>query len=165
MAFQAEGYALSVSVSDTSGSISTLEYDLQAVDMATAETDATTIIGLLEDVTDSELIGYSVRHKYFEDTIALPADAENAIKASVTVQLKDTSAKANFRIPAPKDAIFTSATGSGYNVVDTDNTEVQAYAGMFLSTAQATIARGQFIATLPTSVLAGKRVSVRSSNP
>lgn len=165
MAIQSEGYFLTVTLADTSNSQSTLEYELQATDAPTAVTDSATIIGLLEAVTDSVVIGYSVREKFFEDTIALPADAENAVKASVTVQLKDTSSKANFRIPSPTDSIFNSASGAGYNQVDTDNADVQAYAGMFLSTAQAALARGQFIAALPTSVLAGRRVSVRSSNP
>lgn len=165
MALQSEGFFLSVSISDTSGSISTLQYDLQATDAATAATDAVTIIGLLEAVTKSVVTGYSIRQKFFEDTIVLPASAENAIKASVTVQLKDTADKGNFRIPAPVDSIFTSATGAGYNIVDTDNADVQAYAGMFLSLAQASLSDGEFIAALPTSVLSGNRTSIRSSNP
>lgn len=168
MALVTDGFELTVSLIDTSGSVSTLSYQLTSADYATALTDAGTIITALDDVTNSTVSNYRVVERFVENAFTLPANAENAIKAEINAFIDgEGTKKATFRIPAPANAIFVAANGEGYNIVDTSNAEVLAYTGIFeVGTGEASISDGEFlVAPVSQAINKGRRVSVYSRNP
>jgi len=166
MALVSTGFRLSVSLVDTSGSISTLRYELTAADNIAALADATTIITALEAVTDSVVGAYNVAEVFEEDALTFPASAENAIKASISLYLDEPGQqRTNVKIPAPSIGIFTGTTGPAYNTVDGADTELNDYLAIWVTTGgQATLSDGQTIRD--TDYFAGgKRISRASQNP
>jgi len=166
MALVSTGWRLTVSVADTSGSISTLTYELNAADEVTATADAATIITNLTAITKSTIISYVLGEVFAENAVTLPADAENAIKASISVYLEGLGQKrANIKIPAPVNAIFTAATGPGFNVVSGTAAAVTNYINLFKTTGGvATISDGETVRDL-NNFAGGKRISRGSQNP
>lgn len=167
MALVADGFELTVNLTDTSGSVSTLTYVLTAADHATALTDSTTIITALNAVTNATISGYRVVDKFTENAFTLPANAENAIKAEINAFVDGGGTKkATFRIPSPPAAIFVSGSGEGFNIVDTGNAEVLAYTALFSVGGEATISDGEsLVAPASNAINKGRRVSVYSRNP
>lgn len=166
MALVQDGYELTVNLADTSGSISTLRYELRAADQLTAQTDAIAITAALAAITESVISEYRINEIYREDAFALPAAAENAIKASISAYLSGLgNRRANIKIPAPVDAIFTSGTGPGYNVVNGGFGTVQAYLDLFEATGGvADISDGETLRD-GNPFGGGKRISRGSQNP
>lgn len=166
MALVTAGFRLTVSLADTSGSISTLTYDLTSADFLTATTDAATVLAALNNVTDSVVSSYSIAEVFEESALTLPAGAENAIKASLSLYLDGAGQKrANVKIPAPVDGIFTTATGPGYNIVDGADALVTAYIDLYQVTGGvATISDGEQVRDTD-PFAGGKRISRASQNP
>lgn len=166
MALVSQGFRLTVQVKDTSNSTSTLTYDLQATTYAAAVTDAAIILAALDAVTQSNVSQYLITEVFVEDAFALPVGAENAVKAEVSGLIAGFPNKTGtFRIPAPSISIFSSATGAGYNIVDLDSANLQAYAQIFETGGQAFISDGENLGDVAASLVSGKRVTVKSRNP
>ena len=168
MALVTAGFELTVNVTDTSGNVSTLKYNLTAGTYATAAADAVIVTDALAAVTNSTISSYRVVERFDENAFTLPANAENAIKAEISAFLEGTPNKrASFRIPAPVVGIFTDASGAGYNIVDTSDALVLAYAALFEDgTGQATISDGEtLVAPVSNALDGGRRVSIYSRNP
>jgi len=166
MALVSTGWRLTVTLNDTSGSSSTLTFDLVAADQLTASTDAATILTALGNVTDSVVGQYFLGEVFAEDALTLPANAENAIKASVSLYLEGAGQKrANLKIPAPNIGLFTATSGPGYNVVDGADTALEAYIDLFQTTGGvATISDGETVRDNQ-PFAGGKRISRGSQNP
>lgn len=166
MALVSDGWRLTVSLADTSGSISTLTYELTSADVVEATAATTTILAALNAITKSSVVSYVLGEVYAEDAVTLPADAENAIKASISVYLEGLGQKrANIKIPAPVNAIFTAATGPGFNVVSGSAASVTGYIDLFETTAGvATISDGETVRDT-NNFAGGKRISRGSQNP
>ena len=167
MALVSDGFEMTVNLIDTSGSASVLTYVLTAADYATALTDGATIRAALDDMSNSTISGYRIVEKFIEDAFTLPANAENAIKAEINAFIAGQGTKkATFRVPAPAAAIFVDGSGEGYNIIDTGNTEVLAYTGLFITGGVATISDGEsLVAPASNAINKGRRVSVYSRNP
>lgn len=167
MALVSVGFEMTVQLVDTSGSSSILTYNLTSADYATALTDGATLRNRLIAITKSQVAKYRIIEVFEEDAFALPADAENVIKAEVSAYLDGFATKsASFRIPAPIDGLFVSGTGSGYNVVDLADTALIAYASSFEVGGIATISDGEaFKNPVEDNFNGGRRVSVGSRNP
>lgn len=165
MALVSDGFELSVTLVDKSATKSTLSYALTATLIADAVTDAAVILAALNDMTDSVVSQYRISEVFIEDALALPATAQNAEKASITLQSTVANKKVNVRVPAPPDAIMVSTSGPGNNQVNVSNAAVLAYADIFTAGGQATISDGDTVAATPGSVLSGRRVTVGSRNP
>lgn len=165
MAFVDDGYVATVSLVDTSGSVSTLRYELNSLDFVEAQADLDSIIEALEDVSDSRVKDAIVGLRKTQDAFVFPVSAENAVKASVSVYLAGVGLKrANIQIPAPNVDIFTGETGRAYNIVDASNLDLLTYVGLFQASGVATISDGEVVrATDP--IDAGKRISRASRNP
>lgn len=148
MALVTDGWELTIQLADTSGSISSLTYNLIAADQAAATTATADIIAALNAVTDSVIANYRLAEVFVEDAFALPADAENRIKASMTVTLAGLGQKkAVIRIPAPVDGVFVAPTGPGYDEVDGSAAIVQTYVDLFKAdpTGVATLSDGEHV--------------------
>lgn len=167
MALVSVGWELLVNLVDTSGSVSTLQYSLTSADYATAQVDAAAILAELDPLTNSNISGFRLVEVTAEDAFTLPSNAENAIKARVSVFLDTLGNKrAYFNIPAPAIGLFVSGSGEGYNIVDTSDTDLLQYVALFEATGQATISDGEHVRSpASTAIDKGRRVSVKSSNP
>lgn len=166
MALVSSGFYLAVALKDTSGSTSTLRFQLQGADIATATTNAGIILPLLEACTLSNVSQYSVSQQFVENAFALPVGAENASKAEVNGLIAGEPNKTGqFRIPAPSVSIMVSPSGPGYNQVKLDSVNLEAFASIYEVGGQAFISDGENLGAIPGSLVSGKRVSVHSRNP
>lgn len=133
MALVSAGFFLTVTLADAGGNKSTLQYDLQSADIATAQTDAATILAELDPLTDAVPVAYRIGQAFKEDTTFFAAtgvEIENI--ASVVARIDAVGEKyAQFKVPAPNVGIFQAANGSGYNVVDGGNADLVAYLNLF----------------------------------
>lgn len=164
MALVSQGFVLVHTYRDTSGSSSPIETPLQGADYATATANAATVLAVWGAMTDAVLGGYAVKEVFEEDALVLPANAENVIKAQLTMQLKDTTDTARVKIPAPTIGIFGATTGAGYNQVPI-STAVTNLVNLYVDGNQATISNGRNTIAPPQGYIGGKRISRGSTNP
>jgi len=160
------GWRLVVTVYDTSGTASNLTYNLKSADATAAAADTATVIANLTAITKGAVGQYILGEVFEEDALTLPANSENAIKASISVYLAEVGNKrANIKIPSPVDTIFAATSGPGYNTVNGTAAAVANYIQLFQDTAGvATISDGQTVRdTQPFA--GGKRISRGSQNP
>jgi len=159
MALVSDGFKASVTLVDTGGNKSVLQYDLTAATNAQALTDTAAILAALDAVTEAKVERYEVREVFIEDAFAYPADASNWVKASITVNLETAGKRANITIPAPEDGIFNATTGPGHDIVKADAAVLLTYIGLFQSGGEATISDGEVVDATPS--IDGRRVSAR----
>lgn len=160
MAVVSSGYELNVTLIDGGSNQSTVRFALTAADAATAATDAGTILTALGDVTDAVVKSYSIAERFVEDSLTLPANTvhvEN--RALVTLQLASNPTKTvTIKIPAASEGIFQGLSGSAFNVVDPNDTELRAYVALFHAAGEATISDGESVAPSPSGgILRGVR--------
>lgn len=157
MAFVSAGLALSVTLQDNGGNLTSVEYALTSADYATAETDSDTILAALAAVSDGVITAYSIRETYENDAVSFPASGVQAeVSASLTTYISGAgSKKANIRIPMPKPAMFVALSGDGANNVDLTDGAIIAYHGLFTATGEATVSDGEIAGLL----LSGVRVT------
>jgi len=129
-----DGFFLTVTVYDRNQDDVTLTYELRSADFATAETDALIVIAALVAVTKSVPAAYNVGKRYIEDSIVLPIDGENQIKARVAFRLADGQGNETFDIPAPQESIFVTLTGKSNNIVNVGKDTLITYANLFKAT-------------------------------
>lgn len=149
------GFFLSISLTDTQGDVSTLRYELQSADYATALTDTTAIVNALMAVTGSAVSSTALSFVRDEDTFAFPVGADNGVRARLTFQLANSIEKATLDIPAPQNVIFVSPFGPNNNIVDIADLAVIAYAQLFQTGGKAFISDGE----LSDFILRGKRTT------
>lgn len=161
MALVTSGYRGQVSVVDNGGNVASKTYELRSVDFATAVIDMATIVAALQGVTDGIISAYTISEVFKEDAFVYPvSNVENENKASVSVLLTTVGAKkANFKIPAPRPAIFQGTTGTSANIVDITNAAMIAYANLFKAGAEAYISDGEDLSQM----LSGKRISAKKN--
>jgi hypothetical protein len=102
-----------------------------------------------------------LREITYNDSIAYPPagiEAEN--KASITYLIEGTRDKGNIKIPAPVIGMFVAPTGQSANLVDVQDTDLNAYLDNFRSTGGWYVSDGQHLQT----VLKGKRISAKNNN-
>lgn len=133
MALASAGYFCRAVVTDASGiNRATRNFDIVGADLATAATNAASLITLLDAVTEGLIIGYTVGQKFEEDTATTAAagvQVEN--EAVVSVNLETEGKKSTLRIPAPDPAIFLGTTGEDSNTVDSTNAALVAFVEAF----------------------------------
>jgi len=97
-----------------------------------------------------------------EDALALPATAENEVKASVTTYVKDNAGKrANITIPAPKIGMFDASAGSGKNTIGSPSNGggiLSTYLAVFQTGGQAYASDGEVLE----GFVRGVRTTVKS---
>jgi len=162
MALTSSGYEGSITVADQGNNRSTLSYTMNPATVTTnalALAAMAALVPLLEAICSSEVVAYRVTEVFRETAIALPASAQNENKASVSFTKSD-GLTGNFKIPAPKDAIFAGVAGSGANnnIVDIADADLQAYADVFITGNEFTISDGEFLVEM----VRGKRIHAKS---
>jgi hypothetical protein len=163
MAIVTGGFKLSISVADNGADVSTLSWDANTgviTDFATAQAQRDLLVADLAAITDSVVVATRLIEEQYEDTIVYPAaGVENENKASITYLIDGTNKKGNIKIPAPKQAIFSSPTGPSSKNVDVGNGLVVAYMANFESTGGWFVSDGESVGT----TLKGKRISAKNN--
>lgn len=166
MALVAGGFELFVTLVDNNANTSTLSYQLTAENYADAVTDSATVIAALNAVTEAAIKSYNISSRYVENALVLPlAGVQVENRATVVVQLASSPLKrASFHIPAPDPALFMGTSGEPSRIVDTTNTDLRAYSGLFQATGVATISDGEVVGVYPAGgIIRGKRTHRASS--
>jgi len=129
-----DGFFLTVTLYDRNQDDVTLTYELRSADFAAAETDALVVLAALDAVTKDVQAAYSVGKRYVQDSIVLPIEGENQIKARVAYRLADGQGNETFDIPAPEESIFVTLTGKSNNIVNVGKDTLITYANLFKAT-------------------------------
>jgi hypothetical protein len=159
-----------VTVADNGNNRSTLTFicdPANVPDFATAQTARLSIIGALNGVTQSVIVGTSLKETQYEDAIVYPASGvENEDKASITYQILGQNKTGNLKIPAPDPTLFVSLTGNAANIIDNQDALLTTYLGNFQASGYFTISDGEKVAAnpAPNGILRGKRTSAKNNN-
>jgi len=160
MALVSQGFTLVVTLADTGDNRTNRTYDLVEAAYADASTDAAALVALLAAITDAAIVGYSLQQKFLENAFALPGAAEVENQAFFAGKINgDPTDSAILSVPAPSAAIFTAASGPGYNIVDMGNTDVGAFIALFDTGGTAQLSDGE---TWDVTTVSGKRRHVKS---
>ena len=155
MAFVTAGYRASVTLMDTAGDKTILQYELNSATIVAANTDLAAIIGSLGVLSTGVITSYSMQEVYLNDAVTYPALAEIENEAFFSGQIVGRPNRSgNFRIPAPVPAMFVSPTGPNFNVVDMTYADLVTYLNMFDGTGPIRVSDGEYL--VPASVV-GKR--------
>jgi hypothetical protein len=166
MALISVGWRLTVEVADNGGKpYGSRVYDLVDTDPTTVAAVATSIMGKLNAVTDSNIAGYTLGERFVEDALTLPASGvQNENQAIITCPVVGRPDKsATVTIPAANIGVFTNTSGKGANIVDMSDAALLAYLGIFDPTAgnEAYISDGE---QLVAAAGAGKRRHTKNNN-
>jgi len=161
---------LSVKFADRGGKISTYRYQLNADDIAgdaaAVLSVATGVIGVLVAATDCVIAGYQVEKRYVEDAFAYPTapTAENEQLAMITAKIRGAPQKsATAFIPGPKDILFVAASGSGADVINRGQAQVDAFCDMYDNVGGSQMLRISDGEYWVSSTASGKRVHRKST--
>jgi len=160
MALVSTGFELVVTFADTGDNRTTRTYDLVEAAYADAAADAAALVALIATITDAAIVGYGLKQKFLENAFALPGNAEVENQAFFAGKINgDPTDSATLSLPAPAGAIFTAASGPGYNIVDMGNTDVGAFIDVFDTAGTAQLSDGE---TWDATTVSGKRRHVKS---
>jgi len=112
------GYFLTWTGIDRNNDVAQKEWEMTAVDAATAETDAPIIIAQWQLLTQCDTVAWSVGKRMVENAIVTPAAGERQTKAVVTTRLDGGVEKATIEIPAPVETLFRALTGDDNKIVN-----------------------------------------------
>ncbi len=132
MALASQGFQASIKLVDAGGNVATLRPDIVGADFATALANAQAVAAALAVISDALVAGLTVSQKFAEDTEtygAAGSEVENI--AQIVTPLETAGKYATFKVPAPADAIFVGTVGPDRNKVDTANTDLLTYIGLF----------------------------------
>jgi len=129
---------LSVKFVDRGGKTSVYRYQMNATDTAGDASVllgmAVQVIGVLAAASDCVISGYQVEKRFIENAFAFPTapTAENEQLAQITAKIVGAPQKSAVAfIPGPKDLVFVSASGSGADLVNRGQAEVDNFIDMF----------------------------------
>lgn len=152
MALVSTGFQLEVSLLDSGNDVTRKTYQLRGADFAAATANAATMIGALSAASDAKLIGYRVAEVFAEDAIAAFADdkVRNSNQAVITVTIANNPLKkGTIVVPAPKNALFTSVSGEGSDVIQANAALVTGLVGQFKATGSVFISDGEDVDDVP----------------
>jgi len=173
MALVTKGTFLNVILADSGGNKSTLQYNLNYVDIDALNTGVTAgdITGILADVnavTDATVVGYTVGQAFAEDATfygAAGSEVENNALIVAKVDGATPGKTVSLRVPAPVAGIFLGTTGDDQRTVDTADTEIRNYLANFADTGHILVSDGESIVDPTTSgAWKGKRIHRGSRN-
>lgn len=162
MAWVSTGWSMKVKLVDSGGNEGSVNYQMTAIDHATAILAAPVILGYLEAVCAAGTLSYTITETFANDAFVLPA-AGVQIEAKALLVMRDETnpiKKHIARIPAPETDVFLALTGDGANIVDIAHIDVLDYANMFSTGGECYISDGERIQD--NGLLEGRRVTHRS---
>jgi hypothetical protein len=165
MALVSVGFDVGVTLMDNGGNRTSRTFTSRATSAAEAVTASGFLLTALGNITDAEIVGYSVTQRYAEDEIEYPVSGiqiEN--QAEVVCQVSGNATKqALLNFPAPKPALFNATVGAAANQLNLTNAAVVAFLNLFEPAAGAsgfTISDGETIS----NAIVGRRIHRRSRN-
>jgi hypothetical protein len=129
---------------------------------AEAQTAATTLIGLLNAITDTVVTRYNIVKKFKESgTVTYPAgNVMVQDRALITVNLSDEPGKSGtVNIPGPSVGLFLGATGPARRKVDVADADLLAFLQSFGVAGDFTISDGEYYS----GIQDGKRVTAKDN--
>lgn len=155
MAFVSDGYRATITMIDTAGDSTILTYPLNSADLAAAAVDLAAIIGSLGVLSDAIISSYTLGEVTINDALVFPADAEVEDEAFFSGKIVGRPNRSgNFRIPAPVDAMFTTPTGPGHNIVNMAYAPLVTFLAFYDGSGPVSVSDGEFLVT---SSVVGKR--------
>lgn len=162
MALVSDGFYIGLTLRDQQANTSSVRYGANVATFGDAETLRDDLVTAYNAVTDAQIVATTIDSVQKEDAPANPAGAEVQEKASLTLQLANTSDKANLTLVSPIDALFVNAgVGTNGNTIDTANALLLTLLALWESGRLAgnlEISDGQAIGIPADSLLAGRRV-------
>ena len=134
-----------ITLVETSGKKTQKRFEQSApADDAAARAAALALATDIAAVSDAVVSAYHCYQEFVEDALSLPSSAELQNQAVLVVGIEDEPTKsAQIVIPAPKDSIFVASTGSGYDILDTTDSDVIAFFANFDSEALYYVSDGE----------------------
>lgn len=166
MAIVSTGWEVTINLIDRGSNQTSRKYDLDPDIDTYAEAVAAKddIVTALLGVTALAITSILVREKFEENALTIPtaSGAEASTHAEISGILNGYATKrATIDIPGPKDTLWVATTGPNFNVINTANTDVLLYAGLFnVVTNVALVSDGEQFASTPAYV--GKRTHSKS---
>lgn len=159
MAFAPEGYFVWFEFIDSGYDTFSQTYPLTATTDADAETEALTVVTDWLAMSDAQLLRYHWYQDIVEQTVAPTAGSqvENQALLSYAV-VGEPLRRATVSIPAPKITLFSAPTGPGSNIIDTGDSLITTFNGLFLAGGELTFKDGN----IAESLIEGKRIHRRS---
>lgn len=163
MAYVNQGFTFFYSLVDQGGNTSTLRFDALSPDYTQALLDVEIVRNALAALSRASIRSYGITDTFVDDAFSFPTgNVENEDKASITANIAGLSKRANIRIPAPVDAMFTTPNGPGFNVVNGSYAPLLTFLDLFtVSGGVLTLSDGEQLDD-STPYQSGKRVSVKS---
>ena len=157
MALVATKWVVSVSLADAAGDTTVMHFKQPASALHDDIVgDITDLLATLPGVSELTVKGYSYGKHYVESTYAGVGAGESAGIASLSV-LTNNNKPAVMRIPGPHPDIFVAEDGPNMNIVNTNDSDLGAYLGLF--TAGWEVSDGEHYASL----VSGKRIHRRTT--
>lgn len=152
MALTAVGFEVEVSLLDSGNDVTKKTYQLRGATIADAVTNAGTFVAALVATSDAKVASYRVAQVWAEDALTAFANdtVRNSNQAVITVSIADNPLKkATIVIPAPKNAVFTAASGEGSDIVLPTAAIVLGLVDQFKSTGSVFISDGEDVDAVP----------------
>lgn len=166
MALVSDGTFMNVALMDAAGNRASVNYDLAYADLAALNTadaagDIAQMIADLEAVTEARVDTYRFGEKMIEAVDGF-GDAGSEVEniALITAKIDGSpNKKHSLRLPAPVDGVFLGTTGEDRNIIDTTDTDLQAYLVNFGPSGEIEVSDGESIADpTATGAFKGKRI-------
>lgn len=134
MALSAGRWFTVIELVETSGKRTTKRFEQSApADAAAALAAATALATDMAAVSDAVVSAYHCYQEYVEDSLSLPASAELQNQAILQFSIDGEPTKSGrVVIPAPKDSLFAASSGPNYDIIDTTDSDVIAFAANWL---------------------------------
>lgn len=132
MALVASGFRTSVTMIDTAGDSTILQFPLAVADMAAAIAATANLLTSLAGLSTAAVQSYSIASLFLETALTYPVGSEIEDEAFFTGKIIGAPNKSgNTRIPSPIIGMFTATEGPGRNIVDTTFPALVTYLGYF----------------------------------
>ena len=117
----ASGYFIGLTIMDTQGDTTRLQFETSATTEAEAQVILDLIYAEFVLLSAGQIVATTLRKDLVETLNTFPPNADVSIRAKVTVVLTGGQKKAILSIPAPAQGLFTAVDGPNNNVVDVEN--------------------------------------------
>lgn len=152
MAFVHDKYEVEIAFRDSGNDVTKKTYQLRGATLADAVANAAAFVPVIAAASDAAVDGYRVTQVFRENAPAtLAGDTiRNSNQAVVTVTLATSPLKkATIVIPAPKNAVFSTTTGEGSDIVLATSSLVTGLVDEFKATGDVFISDGEDVAATP----------------
>lgn len=152
MALVHDKFLLVVMLRDSGNDLTKKTYQVRGATLADAATNAAAFVPVLAAATRSAVDGYHLIEVFREDAPAAIADdtVRNSNQAVISVALATSPLKrASIVVPAPENAMFTSVTGEGSDVILNNAALVTGLVEEFKAAGNVYISDGEDVAAVP----------------